>query len=199
MVLYSIKSLLFSRSLNQRALLFLLFLCFFNSNNASGEINKTERIIIEVEPFKQIYNSAFFSNLCMITSDGCIHNISGFDFEWGFHYELEVDKINIEFPQADSYSIKYELVRIIEKEKETVDLQFYNMVKLNRSLSSSEFIPAFEFTQNDTAIYFNEVNVLINDKDLVEILKANSSGYYRILFEVLDKKHLQLLSIRKVE
>lgn len=44
-------------------------------------------------------------------------SIDGFDYEEGYVYDLMVRKIPVEDPPQDASSIKYELVRILSKEK----------------------------------------------------------------------------------
>lgn len=44
-------------------------------------------------------------------------SIDGFDYEPGYIYDLMVRKIQVEDPPQDASSIKYELVRILSKEK----------------------------------------------------------------------------------
>ncbi len=42
-------------------------------------------------------------------------SIQGFDYEPGYNYELEVKQFDVPNPPADAPSMRYELVKIIEK------------------------------------------------------------------------------------
>ncbi|MGL5336918.1 MAG: DUF4377 domain-containing protein [Enterovibrio sp.] len=43
--------------------------------------------------------------------------IEGFTFEPGFSYQIEVSKTKVENPPADGSSLRYKLVRVIDKQK----------------------------------------------------------------------------------
>lgn len=52
------------------------------------------------------------------------HAIEGFEYEWGYNYELVVEKLKIAKPKADGPSIGFRLKKQLRKEKVGADLQF---------------------------------------------------------------------------
>ncbi len=50
--------------------------------------------------------------------------IEGFEYEWGYNYEIVVEKLKVEAPMADASSFSYRLKKQISKEKVSADLRF---------------------------------------------------------------------------
>ncbi|WP_373513158.1 DUF4377 domain-containing protein [Persicitalea sp.] len=50
--------------------------------------------------------------------------IEGFAYEWGYNYEIAVEKIKIGEPMADASSFSYRLKKQISKKKVSTDLRF---------------------------------------------------------------------------
>ncbi len=50
--------------------------------------------------------------------------IEGFAYEWGYEYEIVVEKVKIEQPMADGSSFSYRLKKRISKKKVAADLRF---------------------------------------------------------------------------
>lgn len=48
-------------------------------------------------------------------------SINGFQYEPGFYYKLEVSKSNIKNPAADASSVRYELVKVLEKSETFIE------------------------------------------------------------------------------
>ena len=63
--------------------------------------------------------------------------IRGFDYEWGFVYDILVNKRTVDHPPADGSSIEYTLERIVTKKRVDQDVSFNIQLK-----SSSRGIPA---------------------------------------------------------
>ncbi len=58
--------------------------------------------------------------------------IEGFDFEWGFVYELVVEKQQVENPPQDGSSIRYILKEVISKKAVDSDLTFNIQLKSSK-------------------------------------------------------------------
>jgi len=57
--------------------------------------------------------------------------IEGFEYEWGYNYELLVEQFEIKAPKADGSSIGFRLKKQISKEKVAADLRFELPLELN--------------------------------------------------------------------
>jgi len=64
--------------------------------------------------------------------------IIGFEYEWGYNYQLKVSIENIENPPQDSSSLKYTLLEVVEKEKESTTSLFDISVSRISGLISKE-------------------------------------------------------------
>ena len=84
-------------------------------------------------------------------------HIEGFDYEWGFTYKIKVKVKNIENPPEDSSSIKYTLLEVIEKTKETT----VSLFDISVSRATGLLVKESENTYN----IYNEKNVECIDSD----------------------------------
>ncbi len=53
-----------------------------------------------------------------------LNSIEGFDYQWGFVYELRVRETHIANPPADGSAIRTELLSVVSKEKVAPDVRF---------------------------------------------------------------------------
>jgi hypothetical protein len=84
-------------------------------------------------------------------------HIEGFDYEWGFTYKIKVKVENIENPPEDSSSVKYTLLEIIEKTKETTASLF----DISVSRATGLLVKESENTYN----IYNEIKIECIDSD----------------------------------
>lgn len=95
--------------------------------------NQVSTQTIKIDPYKQVSNSAFFQVLVLSSPDEPgLDYLSGFDFEWGYHYVVKVKKTKLAQPMMDVSDTEYELVEVISKEKASHDYCF--SLYLNRDL-----------------------------------------------------------------
>lgn len=98
--------------------IFLLFasssLFAFSQNLKSFSYEKdivSERTVI-IEPYKQLSNGAFFMDLTLVSDNPYIDYIEGFDFEWGYRYQLVVQETIFANPPQDASDRTFELVKV---------------------------------------------------------------------------------------
>ena len=93
----------------------MLILTFFSVLAANAQ-DKTEVIEVSIEPYKSLTYGAFFKHLRLNSKDEPgIEFIEGFEFSWGYHYKLQVEKTTLEQPPMDGSSVVYKLKKIISK------------------------------------------------------------------------------------
>ena len=93
--------------------------------------------------------------------------IEGFNFQWGYDYELSVEKKTIKLPKADMSSNSYKLVKILKKEKVSAGVEFELPVKFNDEV----------VVQHDkgSCSYFNEIRISTGNNSCDELAKASSA------------------------
>lgn len=82
--------------------------------------------------------------------------IEGFDYEFGYVYELDVQKQTISNPPADGSSIQYELIEVISK------TQVQNEVTFDLTIKSVSMISPPDFVLGDSESGYtllNEINI----------------------------------------
>jgi len=114
--------------------IFILFI--FSSILVNGQNLKTflfendivsEHTII-VEPYKQLSNGAFFMDLTLVSDNPYVDYIQGFDFEWGYRYQLVVRETILANPPQDVSDRTYELVEVV---LQTPVLEEFEMILIN--------------------------------------------------------------------
>lgn len=107
--------------------------------------------------------------------------ILGFDYEWGYVYDLKVKLENIGNPPQDGSSIRTSLVKMISKKKVSTDEQFE--IRLSRAYDDGEFR---SYAHHDGASGFMLLNKVAIDcgdgcTDLLERLTNKESliGVFR--------------------
>jgi len=86
----------------------------FSQNLKSFSYEKdivSERTVI-IEPHKQLSNGAFFMDLTLVSDNPYIDYIEGFDFEWGYRYQLVVQETIFSNPPQDASDRTFELVKV---------------------------------------------------------------------------------------
>lgn len=107
-----------------------------------AEEDKSEVVDIRVNHFKQPA-VGLGTTLALLVQEGdqigsnewdnLYGEINGFDFEWGFIYDLRVRKIPVDSPPQDASSIAYSLIEVISKTpvsgSESFDLELKSSMK----------------------------------------------------------------------
>jgi hypothetical protein len=78
-------------------------------------------------------------------------SIEGFEYEWGYNYEIVVEKLKIEEPLADASSFRYRLKKQVGKAKVSADLRFELPLVVN----------GFRVVESDgkNCLYFKSVHI----------------------------------------
>lgn len=107
--------------------------------------------------------------------------ILGFDYEWGYVYDLQVQRVGINNPPQDGSSIRTSLVKMISKKKVSTDEQFE--IRLSRAYDDGEFRSYAHHDGASGFILLNKVAIDCGDgcTDLLERLKNKESliGVFR--------------------
>jgi hypothetical protein len=139
-------------------LLLLLFVGLFNASFAQ-EKNKVDKIKVTVEPYKRPTNGAFYTFLALKCSDRGVDYIDGFDFQWGYIYELELKRTKLAQPLVDAGDTDYHLIKIISKKAVTDSTTFIThlvgWVQLAPNLEEDS--GAFTFNNDGTCTYLDEM------------------------------------------
>ena len=113
--------------------------------------------------------------------------IEGFDYEWGFRYELRVLVTDVPNPPADASSLAYSLLEVVSKESVDADTAFefplFPFDGFSQRLSDTEFSLGHENSFTCDVSTCNTVDSLLTQElaMLLEFFHANEqSGPLRL-------------------
>lgn len=110
-------------------------------------------------------------------------DIEGLNYQWGYHYTIAVEKIQVKKTMADASSFHYKLIRIINKEKASPNENFQLPLKMNGLTLISN--------KENGCYYFGEFKIESGDFSCAEIIKAENA----IFTYSINKEKLQLIKL----
>ncbi len=114
-------------------------------------------------------------------------SISGFDYEWGHHYTLSVERTPVENPPADGSSYRTELKEILSEEEDATGT-LYHLERIS--------LDEFTFTESDGQYSMLGKSFECSDTDECDALVAlnNTGGMVDVTFEYLGEGAIRLQS-----
>lgn len=145
-----------------------------------AEAQFTSEKIIHLEAHKGFQNYEHFKRLVLISPDAPIEFLQGFDFDWGFNYELLVLETRLEYPLSDGTQYEYKFLKLLSKNKAADSSKFRLFLDANLYYNQSDEEALdennnFEKINDTTYTYFNEVQILIG-KEMLPRFKQILSG-----------------------
>jgi len=179
-----------------KTVLLILFVGFFAASFAQGK-DKVDQITITVEPYKHATNGAFLTFLALTCSDRGVEYIDGFNFEWGYIYELELKRTKLAQPMEDFGDTDYHLIKVISKkavaDSTTFKVHLNGWVQLSPNVKDDT--GAFIFNNNGTCTYLGEMtfNYANEFEERLKVLNK-TEGYKKGTFIFL-KGEIHLVSL----
>ena len=157
-----------------------LMLLFSYSVTAQRVQEKT----ITISPFKKLENYEHFKRLVMHTGEAYINHIDGFEFEWGYTYELKVNETRLEPRLSDGTSARYTLKAIISKTPVNDSLTFRLFLSPDKYYHPSNYSDpadnsAFQKISERVYRYHDEVEIEIPEELETEFIHFLSSTQTR--------------------
>ena len=179
-----------------RIVLLILFVGLFSVSFAQGK-DKVDKITVTIEPYKHATNGAFHTFLALTCSDRGVEYIDGFDFEWGYFYELELKRTKLAQPMVDAGDTDYHLIKIISKKAVADSTTFKTHLKgwVQLTANIKEDTGAFTFNNDGTCTYLGEMTFNYAN-EFEEKLRAlnKATGYKKGTFMFL-KGEIHLISL----
>ena len=171
-----------------KTVLLLLFLGLFTVSFAQ-EKNKVDEIKVTIEPYKSATNGAFDTFLALKCSDRGVEYIDGFDFEWGYIYELELKRTKLAQPMEDAGDTDYHLIKIISKkavaDSTTFKTHLVGWVQLAPNIKDDS--GAFTFNNDGTCSYLGEMTFNYTNEFEGRLRALNKTeGYKKGTFMFLE-------------
>ena len=164
-------------------------------SNGQTVANKT----ITLDPYLSFQNYEHFKRLTLSSPNSPIEYLDGFEFSWGYKYELSIIETELGEWLSDGTQFEYSLNKVISKTKVPDSSQFKLFIDPNRyynELDSSEqdMNITLKRLNDSTYLYFDEVEIEIPvnlRKKFNEILKGKAAKLGRFIF--IDDKRIRLI------
>lgn len=166
-----------------------------------------EIVKMRVNHYQQpVNNQEFFYGLSFIVQEGdeigkdkwhgFSDFISGFEYELGFVYDIEVQKKHIKNPMIDMSNEEYSLVRILSKTKVPQETIFDITLTISYSNGFESLV-----TKNDISKFSLLGKTEIDCGDLCNVLEENIENYNGMIgtFAHIDDKTIRLLNLKTLE
>ena len=166
-----------------------------------------EIVKMRVNHYQQpVNNQELFCGLSFIVQEGdeigkdnwygFSNIISGFEYELGFVYDIEVQKKHIKNPMADMPNEEYSLVRILSKTKVPQETVFDITLTISYSNGFESLV-----TKNDISKFSLLGETEIDCGDLCNVLEENIENHTGMIgtFAHVDDKTIRLLNLKTPE
>lgn len=163
-----------------RTVLVLLFIGLFTFSFSQGK-NKVDQITVTIEPYMHATNGAFYTFLSLTCSDRSVEYIDGFDFEWGYVYELELKRTKLAQPMEDAGDTDYHLIKVISKEAVSDSITFKtNLIGwVQLAPNAKDDTGALTFNNDGTCTYLDEMTFNYTNEYEGELKAINKSDGYK--------------------
>ena len=179
-----------------RIILLILFAGVYSISFTQGK-DKVDQITVTIEPYKHATNGAFYTFLALTCSDRGVEYIKGFDFEWGYFYELKLKQIKLARPMEDAGDTDYELIKVISKEpvadSTTFKTNLIGWVQLAPNLENDQ--GAFTFNEDGTCTYLGGMTFYYTDELEAKLKAINKSDSYKKATFMFLKGRIHLISL----
>ena len=162
-------------------------------NQPNEDISKL--ITVKLEPYKTVSNGAFFQVITLKSNDCHVEYLDGFDFEWGYVYEVKLKETHLKNPPMDGSSIKYELIKVLSKTKAPKNYSFELLISRDLYLGHGEDqVNNLKFVNDSTYRYMDEIDIVYAPAQEVffdQVFSNNQSK--KGTFTFIDSKHIRLM------
>ena len=143
--------------------------------SVSLAISQTKKETVIIEPYKSVQYYEHFKRMVLNSDDTDLEFVEGFDFEWGYHYEIKVKKIDLKMEYSDGTRYEFDYIKEVSKTKVDDDYEFVLFLTNNRYYhEGEEGSETIEKIDENTYLYFEEVNIIVSDELLPEFEKIVS-------------------------
>ena len=153
--------------------------------------------LIHVEPHLGFENYEHFKRLVIKSKDSEADFIEGFDFKWGYYYELQVQEIKLSSTLSDGTRFDYKLDKIITQEKapeDTTFLLFIDPQIYYYKMEDEAEGQSLKAINDSTYLYLEKVEIVVPELLQVEFksLAAGDVGK-RGEFEFVNEQRIRLV------
>lgn len=156
----------------------LLFLSLFIFISAQLSA-QTKVSTVTIDPYKSLSYGAFFKSLTLHSDDTHAEYIDGFEFEWGYLYELKIKSIKLKNPPMDAGDTNYELIKEISKTKAPEDYRFELRLE-NEVYLGGDSASAFEKIDDATYMYLKEIKITVPETLQLSFLAIIEKGKSKV-------------------
>ncbi|MCK6692717.1 MAG: DUF4377 domain-containing protein [Thermoanaerobaculia bacterium] len=150
----------------------LLMLSLAACAGASPQQSKEKEMKLKIMHYKVPCTGADLQLCYLVSKDGgeaeyFYDEIEGFEYQWGYNYELLVEQVEVKQPMADASSVSYRLKQEVSKEKVSAEETF----QLPLTVDDQTVIQ----TDNETCTYLGAIRIDTGDRSCAELAKGQAA------------------------
>lgn len=152
----------------------LLMLSMAACAGASPQQSKEKEMKLKIMHYKVPCMGADLQLCYLVSKDGgepeyFYDEIEGFEYQWGYSYEVVVELVEVKQPMADASSVSYRLKQEISKEKAPAGETFQLPL-------TADDQPVIQ-TEDDTCTYLGAIPIDTGDRSCAELARGQSAVF----------------------
>lgn len=175
--------------------LFLFSIIVFHFVSICQTVEKT----ITVDSYKSVEYYEHFKRLTLNTSDPNVEFIDGFQFEWGYTYQLKIRETKLKEDLSDGTQYTHELIEVVNKTLAPGTSTFKLLLDGNRyyhQILPKEMDEArtLDVKDENVFLYFDEIEIVVPSEYLETFRKiVSGQATQRGLFEHEGPHRIRLI------
>ncbi|GAB5416602.1 MAG: hypothetical protein Crog4KO_34260 [Crocinitomicaceae bacterium] len=151
---------------------------------------------VTIDPYKSLSYGAFFKSLTLHSEDTHAEYIDGFEFEWGYTYELKLKSTKLTSPPEDGSDTDYALIKEISKTKAPDDYRFELRLE-NEVYLGGDSAEALTEIDDSSYMYLREIKIVVPEELQEEFQQVIEQGKSKVgVFGFNDDGSIQLYEIK---
>ena len=157
------------------------------------ESDKISELSITIEPYKELSNGAFFTSLTLVSNNPYVEYVKGFDYEWGYRYQLKVKETIFANPPQDVSDRTFELIKV---ELQTAAREEFEMIIINEFYLSEPKGESITKIKAGLYRYHDDMEFIVPPKLRAEFdRKMKNKTFCKGYFDFDDDGKIKLLKL----
>ncbi|WP_306639748.1 DUF4377 domain-containing protein [Sanyastnella coralliicola] len=166
----------------------------------SSFVGLAQERIITVAPNLSFENYEHFKRLVLDSPDSEVVFLEGFEYEWGYTYEIRVNERKLPSTLSDGTRFEYEFIEVVSKTKVIEDTRFQLFIDPDRYFEEDAdegMNQTLVHVNDSTYRYFDMVNILVSPKLKAKFDNAYIQGKARLgHFEYVSGDTIRFLGFK---
>jgi len=176
---------------------------FFILTTVTANCQTDRAKTIHLNPYMSFQNYEHFKRLTLSAQNSPIEYLEGFEFEWGYKYEINVRETELSHRLSDGTKFRHTIISVVSKTRVPDSTQFNLFLDPYRYYHASvaddpEFSLTLKPVNDSTYLYFDTVEIEVPAslrEKFVLIVEGTSTNTGRFVF--INEKRIRLVDLEK--